>query len=457
MINDVKRIPMFDGAPEAFLEWISDETTSMVLHRLQPGDELFQEHDSVEYAYYLLEGELEIIETDQGVERVTSRIAAGSLGGRISITPPSPCSCTARAVRASRVLGIPNESMKRVFRSQIEIVARQREKMAALNNLAAGLAHHLNNPSAAARRAAGQLGETVQTVYTLTIQLQQHGLSADQWSYLGGLQRSLWARAAEQQATLSPFEHRVREDEVEEWLEFHQVPAPWELAPFLAWGGFDAARLDAIAAEVPKRARSDAVAWISGVLMVGELVQVLNGSTAGISELVEAIKAYTYMDRALEDELDVHEGLESTLTILQTKLVGMRVERAYDLELPRIRASGNELNQVWTNLIENAIEATNGHGLLRISTSRKGDQIVIEVADDGVGISDDVRPRIYEPFFTTKTEGEGLGLGLNIAWRTVTEKYHGELDVVSQPGDTRFRVGLPLGTTREDGEDVTGD
>ena len=234
------------------------------------------------------------------------------------------------------------------------------------------------------------------------------------------------------------------------------MPTPWELAPFLAWGGFDAARLDAIAAGLPKRARSDAVAWISGVLMVGELMQVLDSSTASISELVETIKAYTHMDRALEDELDVHTGLESTLTILQTKLVGMRVERAYDLELPRIRASGRELNQVWTNLIENAVEATNGHGLLRISTFRKGDQIVIEVADDGVGISDDIRPRIYEPFITTKTEGAGLGLGLNIAWRIVTEKYKDELDVVSQPGDTRFRVGLPLGASRADGEAVTG-
>ncbi len=444
MINDVKRIPMFQGAPEGFLEWISDETTSMVSLTLEPGESLFQQGDSPEYVYYLLDGELEITRTENGSEETVSRIASSGLAGRISIAPPSPCTCSARATRTARVLGIPTESMKRVFRSQIEIVTRQREKMSALNNLSAALAHHLNNPSAASRRAAEQLGETVQRLSTLTVKLHRHNLSFEHWSYLEALQQSLWTGALEEQSSVTPFEQSVREDAVEGWLESHQVPDTWDLAPFLVWGEFDVTRLDAIANALPNDALADAVAWVAGVLVVGELVQVLDRTTGSISSLVEAIKAYTHMDKAAVDRVDVHVGLESTLTILARKMGGMRVERAFDRELPEILAAVSELNQVWTNLIENAIDATSGHGTLRLRTYRKDDQIVVEIGDDGDGISESIRQRIYEPFFTTKPQGEGLGLGLNIAWRIVTQVFNGELDVVSHPGDTRFRVVLPI-------------
>lgn len=326
----------------------------------------------------------------------------------------------------------------------------QNEKMAALGKLAAGLAHQLNNPASAARRAATHMGESVQRLYGVAMRVQR-GLTEDQLRYLEDLQSKLREHATVEPIALNPLEQSKREEAIAAWLESHAIPDGWEMAPAFVSGGLDEEGLDAISLKVSKDMLHDTLTWISDSLAVGEMMQVLHRSTTSIAELVSAVKGYSRMDQALEQEVDVHEGLEHTLTILGHKFGDVTVAREYDRSLPRIRVYSSELNQVWTNLIDNAIDAVGDDGQIRIRTSREGEHLVVEVADNGAGIPEEYQRRIFEPFFTTKEVGKGTGLGLDLARRTIEERYHGQLDFRSEPGDTRFWVRLPFTPTPKAG------
>jgi signal transduction histidine kinase len=230
------------------------------------------------------------------------------------------------------------------------------------------------------------------------------------------------------------------------WLDEHAVPDAWECAPALVDAGIDAAALQALDGAFAGEALEAAVEWLASTLLMASLTVELEGSAGRISTLVKAIKEYSYMDRGKLQRLDVHEGLESTLTMLAHKLKsGITVHREYDRSLPQVCASGSELNQVWTNLVDNAVAAMKGRGTLWIRTARQDDDCVrIEIADDGPGIAPEVLPRIWEPFFTTKGVGEGTGLGLDIARRIVERAHGGHIRAVSRPGDTRFVVTLRI-------------
>ena len=326
----------------------------------------------------------------------------------------------------------------------------QSEKMAALGKLAAGLAHQLNNPASAARRAATHMGESVQRLYGVAMRVQR-GLTEDQLRYLEDLQSKLREHATVEPIALNPLEQSKREEAIAAWLESHAIPDGWEMAPALVSGGLDEEGLDAISLKVSKDTLRDTLTWISDSLAVGEMMQVLHRSTTTIAELVSAVKGYSRMDQAPEQEVDVHEGLEHTLTILGHKFGDVTVAREYDRGLPRIRVYSSELNQVWTNLIDNAIDAVGDEGQIRIRTSREGEHLVVEVADNGAGIPQEYQRRIFEPFFTTKEVGKGTGLGLDLVRRTIEERYHGQLDFRSKPGDTRFWVRLPFSLTPKAG------
>jgi PAS domain S-box-containing protein len=319
--------------------------------------------------------------------------------------------------------------------------ARYLEKMAALGKLSAGLAHELNNPAAAAQRAGSRLTESLTRRDAAMRDLIGAGLAPGQWQAIETLLADGLAPGA-----LSPLEISDRETAVEEWLEDHGVDGAWDLAPALVQAGIVADRLDAFAAQVPATALAAAVHWQAEGQAVREIAEVIVRSSHRISELVRAVKGYSYMDRATEQHVDLHEGLESTILILGHRLRDVTIVRDYDRSLPAIRVLGSSLNQVWTNMLDNAIDATGGTGTVTIRTRHDTEHgaAVVEIEDDGCGIPPEDQARIFEPFFTTKPQGQGTGLGLDTVWRIVTEEHGGTITVDSERGRTVFRVTLPL-------------
>lgn len=321
--------------------------------------------------------------------------------------------------------------------------ARYLEKMAALGKLSAGLAHELNNPAAAAQRAVSRLDESLTRRDAGMIDLVKFQLSPQQWQSITSLVAEDHTRH-DGGPSLDPITVNDLETELEEWLDDHEIARSWEIAPALVQAGFTRTRLDQFATEIPAPALPAAIQWMSETLTVRELTNVVTRSSHRISELVNAVKGYSYMDRAAELDVNIHEDLENTLVILGHRLKGMSVNRSYDPMLPLIHVHGNSLNQVWTNILDNAIDATDGKGTLSIRTHHEADNAVIELEDNGPGIAPQDLSCIFEPFFTTKTQGQGIGLGLDTVWRIVTEEHGGTISVESEPGQTVFRITLPL-------------
>jgi PAS domain S-box-containing protein len=318
---------------------------------------------------------------------------------------------------------------------------RYLEKMAALGKLSAGLSHELNNPAAAAQRASARLAESLSERDAAARELTVCGLLKPQWDVLEQIVDAASERSHDE---LEPLAASQREEEIEGWLEDHDVANAWTLAPILVRAGIDEADLDRLTAVFPVEQLPPALKWICGAVAIRDEAEIVARSTRRISELVGAVKAYSFMDRVAEQEVDVHDGLENTLTMLAHKLRNVTIRREYDRRLPKVRAFGSGLNQVWTNVIDNAIDATNGEGTVTIRTRRDGDRVLVEVADNGCGIPVSDLRRVFEPFFTTKPQGAGTGLGLDIAWRIVTEEHGGTIEVESVPGNTVFRVSLPV-------------
>jgi PAS domain S-box-containing protein len=337
-----------------------------------------------------------------------------------------------------------NEQLER------ERMAQYLEKMAALGKLAAGLAHELNNPAAAAKRSSAELIESLGRHEQAIRDLSLLGLTSDDWDRLDDRANS-HINAPLSDGNDDPVAISEREDEITDWLADHGIDEGWNLAPVLVSAGVTDAALEEIANDFPS-AHGPAVRWLGESLAVRKALDVICRSTSRMSDLVTAIKAYTYMDRAAEQLVDIHEGLDNTRIILAHRLRNVTVRTDYDRSLPPVRAFGSGLNQVWTNLLDNAIDATNRRGTVSIRTSRAGDQVCVEIADDGNGIPAEHLTRIFEPFFTTKEQGRGMGLGLDTAWRIITDDHGGSIQVESEPGRTVFRVLLPIaGQTSERG------
>jgi signal transduction histidine kinase len=327
---------------------------------------------------------------------------------------------------------------------QAERALRQSQKMATLGTLAAGVAHELNNPAAATSRAADQLRDAVADLEKAHLRLDAAGLTPEAREQLETLEQQARERAGKAD-DLDPLERSDREAAVEEWLEEHEVDEPWRLAPLLARRGLDPAELSRLAAVFPDRALPAALAWAGTAFSVYTLLHEIGQGSTRISEIVRALKSYSYLGQAPVQAIDLHEGLDNTLVILRNKLkAGITVRRDYCSGLPPVPAHGSELNQVWTNLLDNAADAMDGKGEITIRTRRREQWVDVEIEDDGPGIPDEVQPRIFDPFYTTKAPGKGTGLGLSTSYSIVTEKHRGEIRVESRPGFTRFTVRLPL-------------
>jgi signal transduction histidine kinase len=327
---------------------------------------------------------------------------------------------------------------------QQEMRLRQSEKLATLGKLSAGIAHELNNPAAAAHSSARNLLTAVECLQQTQLQLDMCGLSQSQQTHLSDLLHRTATHVA-QPLLLDTLSRSDRQDEIESWLDEQGVSDGWQFAPDLVALGYDLTALRQLSAIFSQAQLPAVVAWISATYTLYALAQEIGDSTGRISAIVQSLKSYTYMDQAPAQLVDIHEGLANTLTMLAYKLKkGVTVRREFVPDLPRIEGYGGELNQVWTNLIDNAVGAMSGRGELTLRTRREEEWVVVEVEDDGPGIPEAVQAKIFDPFFTTKAPGEGTGLGLNISHNIIVQKHGGQISVESQPGRTCFAVRLPI-------------
>jgi PAS domain S-box-containing protein len=329
-------------------------------------------------------------------------------------------------------------------RRRVEDELRQTEKMAALGKLSAGLAHELNNPAAAATRAAKQLGEGIDGLQSVTIELAQADIGPDDWKLLRESLDDIEKRSLAR-ADLSPIEANDREEELLEWLDGHDIAESWMIAPVFVNVSIEAADLDLLADKLSATPLPLAMIWLCRAITASDLCNIVERSSASISELVNTVKSYSHMDRAPSLQVDIHDGIEDTLAIMNHKLKsGVEVIREYDRNLPQVTAQGGELNQVWTNLFDNAVGAMDGKGTIKIKTYLDDDMVTVMVTDSGPGIPKDIQHRIFEPFFTTKGVGDGTGLGLDVVNRIVTNRCGGRIELESEPGNTTFRVRIPV-------------
>ena len=327
-----------------------------------------------------------------------------------------------------------------------QLLVGQRERLLSLGRLSAGLTHELNNPAAAAVRATAALRERVTKMRGKLAHLAGADVDPKALAALTELQEAAVERMVKAEE-LSPLEVGDAEDALADWLDDHGVPNSWDLAPALVAAGVDAGWLDEVAAAVPAELLPDGIHWIAYALDTEQLMAEIEDSTTRISTLVGAAKQYSQMDRAAHQDIDVRDGLIATLVMLGHKIKEsgrIRVVKELAPDLPTIPAHPAELNQVWTNLIDNAIHAMPDGGTLTVRTALENDHVLVEIGDTGAGVPEHLQQKIFEPFFTTKAVGEGTGLGLDISYRVVTQRHGGDLRVVSRPGDTRFQVRLPL-------------
>ena len=425
---------------------------------LRAGDVLIKQGELGDTAYVVIRGEFEVQkQTGQSLIKIDVR-NPGDVVGEMALLSSGPRNATVIAKTDSETMRIPKEAFDKLLASsttaalavlhwvmarltQNESLLHQQEKMAALGTMSAGLAHELNNPAAAAQRSAAELRRALANLRALNHQIEGAAFRENRIDWLNGFMEDAY-RHLETQVRLEALERIDRVDQLQAWLEANNIESAWELAPAMVnfgWGVESLEKLrDATLFEL-------SIQWLGAACIMMGLLSEVQHATERVAQTVRAMKSYTYLGQAPLLEVDIHDGLESTLVILQHKLKkGVTVKREYAPDLPHIEAYASELNQVWTNILDNAIDAMNGKGVICLRTYVEEKHVIVEITDNGPGIPEDIRSRIFEPFFTTKAPGKGTGLGLHISHDIVANHHHGLLLVESKPGETKFKVMLPL-------------
>lgn len=427
-----------------------------------PGETIFTEGTPNYPFCIVLEGRVRVTRRIFGQETLLVVHGPGQFTGEISILSGGRSIATARAEGHVKILRFSNEQLRKLIAEcpelaspvlcafaarahEVDAVTVQQDKMAALGKMAAGLAHELNNPAAALVRSAAALRESLVRVSNLGLQYDSR-LTDAQRPVVQQMQEYLRKRASDGNI-LSPIERSDREEALADWLTAAGVADGWDMASALVSAGLTRECLDGLDGQLEPAALSAALTWIEADLSTTELAGEIESAASRISDLVVAMKQYTYMDQAQFQAVDIHIGLDATLRLFAHRMkkgAGVEVRRNYDRSLDKVCAYVGELNQAWTNLISNALDAMHDSGVITVTTRREGDRAAVVVEDNGPGITPEARESLFQPFFTTKPVGQGTGLGLEIVHRIIVNRHHGTIDVESRPGDTQFIVKLPF-------------
>jgi signal transduction histidine kinase len=452
--SELLRIPAFANLPGDQIAWFLSQ--SQELH-VKAGDTYAMQGQPADSMFVILEGQFQW-RGELGGETMVFSSQLGDVTGVLPFSRMTHFAVTGRALSDGRVLKFPASLFPDLVQKMPELVKRlvgvmsdrirettrmeqQRDRLASLGKLSAGLAHELNNPASAAKRATSQLRDTLKKIRDASLELGRCDLTSAQKAEIEQLEASFIQQGAPPPDALTVSD---LEDQIDSVLRSHGQTDLWELAAGLARRNVKPDVLESLFANFEGDIARAALVRISASVEVATLLHEIESSTSRIADLVGAIKEYTYMDQAPVQNVDIVRSLETTLTIMNHKLKhGVTVRRDYQRIPLLVNSFGSELNQVWTNIIDNAIAAMAGKGELRVRTFRQDACVVVEIGDNGPGISPDIKPHIFEPFFTTKGVGEGTGLGLDTVLRIV-KKHRGSIQVSSKPGDTRLQVWLPL-------------
>ena len=452
--SELLRIPAFAGLPDDQIAWFLGN--SQEIH-VAAGDVYVRQGDPADWMFVILEGQFQW-RGELGGDTVIYSAKPGDVTGVLPFSRMKQFTVTGRALAEGRILRFPASLFPELVQRMPELTTRlvglmsdrvrettrveqQRDRLASLGKLSAGLAHELNNPASAAKRAASQLRDALKKIRDASLELGRRDLTPAQKSEIEKLEISFTQQDV---VPPDPLTMSDLEDQIDSLLRSHGQNDLWQLAADLAQRNIQPEMLESLFATLDAVTARAALVRIAASVEIATLLHEIESSTSRISDLVGAIKEYTHMDQAPVLNVDIVKSLETTLTILNHKLKqGVAVQRDYQRVPLLVNSFGSELNQVWTNLIDNAIDAMHGKGELRVRTYRDDGCVVVEIGDNGPGIPGDVQPHIFEPFFTTKGVGEGTGLGLDTVQRIV-KKHRGNIQVTSKPGDTRFQVWLPL-------------